>query len=188
MGAARVVAGVALAASMVAVGGCASARVPAPLSAVEVEEYERQHADQLWQSTGLDESLRPAVELIVFVDADDQPDLFNECVNERLTGELTEAEFGIALYVCDQTYPLAPKDRGYFSADQNQAIYDYFQKTLVPCYEAHGAQIAFAPPRQEHIDTGYLIWHPLWTIDSQEVANRLQRECGFLPEWAMGSR
>lgn len=179
---ARMAAVAAVAASLALLCGCATSSRPAPLTTDEMAAFDAAIDDLFWESTGLDDSERPEIARGDYVSSDDLPAKFDACMAAEPQVNLDP---GVATYSCNRMYPMSPTAQGYFSADELSALYDYFQKSLVPCLELHGFDVASAPPRPAGHAPGYLDWHPFWTLQpSGENPESLEAECPFLPSWA----
>jgi len=179
----RTAAAIAMVAATLLLAGCAPAARPTPLTEDEVAEFESELRDQLWTNTGMDDSLRPKVAFGDYVATDRIAEVFSECMAASPQSELNT---GIAEYRCTILYPLSPNDQGYFSAAERSAIYEYYQKSLVPCLELHGMHVTSAPPRPAADDgPDVLDWNPYWTLQQELVdTSGMDVDCPMLPSWA----
>jgi hypothetical protein len=178
-------------AAMAAVGltvlvlsACAAQPRPAPLTPEEVAAFEQQVDDDMWANTGLDESERPTLPRGPYVSSEESNRAVNACAAEMdVAGQSAEFRF----YVCYQATPMSPATLGYFSGEERLALYDYFQKMLIPCLELHGVHVQSAPPRW-HTGEGpdRLAWHPVWSLEiAGEQYQGLDDDCPPMPAWAL---
>ena len=62
---------------------------------------------------------------------------------------------------CQAGTLLSPNEAGFYSTEQLDYIYDYFQDTLVPCLQLQGLDVGFAPNRSDFSAfAGSISWDP----------------------------
>lgn len=61
---------------------------------------------------------------------------------------------GLAWYLCSQEYPQYYTVFARMSSEELDALYDYYEKWLVPCLAAHGGGFIELPSRAEFADGG----------------------------------
>lgn len=170
------------AASVLLVAGCASP-APAPITEEQELAFRAQLEDDAWRNSGLPDSDRPDIPRAEPVSLEVYFEEFSGCLTQRTQGEGAP----LANYICQRSYQLSTNDYGYFSAQQRDGLYDYFQQTVVPCLVTHGYDVGYPPPRDtESSEPGYLQWSPYWTLTGTAVAGPGDPEttCPQFPSWA----
>jgi len=196
----RVLAVAALAA--VALTGCTTQPLPAGPSDSDIAEYYAAFSDARWQSIGFG----PAVERPVIVDVQPIPQevwatRIADCMNGA--GYVNYSEQGgglsmtptdgavmqtteerLALYSCQELYPVESDPSGVLSAPQLSYIHRYYVRFLVPCLESRGYDLGEIPPADAFLEQGNLgVWNPYWsdiTWDGDEF-EALRVECPPMP-------
>lgn len=150
---------VVIAASMV-LTGCSLAGEPiVQPTAPELAALNATVRDLQWQGLRFSPNApRPTVELEEYTDPDDTTEVYRTCMREAGHEDWTEINFNalgdapaaerLDLYVCISRFPLHPSYYGLYSEGQLDAIYDYYQESLVPCMQASGIDVQGVPTRR----------------------------------------
>jgi hypothetical protein len=181
----RAIAAVAAAACALAMlTGCIPTRaVPtAAPSEADLQAFMQRQMDFAWLDTGLPDAQRPPNPAIVYIEMDEWATALSECMTERgydtyvasTDGGLTLGEYlrddqeSLDWYLCQAMHQSNPAEFGLPSSDQLEYLYDYNLKVLVPCLEAHGESVDFAPTRDEAATVGsdYMGWNPYYFMQS----------------------
>jgi hypothetical protein len=193
---------VVVAASALLLVGCSASPPPSGLSSSEREAFRISRLDSQWRLTRLPSSLRPVVTSFEYLRPGERTRRYNECINElspgsvysseanrsleiALTGGHTEAQI-LVEYECSARYPFRPEDLGFFGAAQLAAIYDYYDRWLVPCLYSRGFTVT-SPLEQPPtvLTSGYVQWNPLNSITGRSGDPRaaLGGECKPYPDF-----
>jgi hypothetical protein len=191
--------------AVVALAGCTTQPLPEGPSDSDIAEYYAASSDARWQSMAFD----PAVERPVVVDV--QPvslelwaSRIADCMNSAgyqayseqgggLSITATDSTAGtvvqsteekLALYACQELYPIESDATGVLSTPQLQYIYRYYVRFLLPCLESRGYDVGDVPPADAFVEQGnFGVWSPYWgdiTRDTDVLA-ALQFECPPMP-------
>jgi hypothetical protein len=184
----------------VALAGCTTQPLPAGPSDGDVARYYAAVSDARWNSLGLG----PAVERPVITNArpiarEVWATRVADCMNgagfanySEQGGGLTvlssdglqATEEKVALYMCQELYPVESDATAVFSVGQLRYVYRYYTSFLVPCLESRGYDIGDVPPRDAFLDQGNLgVWNPYWsgtTWDTDTLA-ALRSHCPPMP-------
>ena len=90
----------------------------------------------------------------------------------------------LALYSCEQSYPIESQQAGLLSDAQLDYVYGYYARFLVPCLEARGYVVNDVPSRETFLAHGNLgVWNPYWGDISQnaDTLAGLRVECPASP-------
>jgi hypothetical protein len=172
---------VVVAASALLLVGCSATPPPPGLTDAEREQFRISRLDSVWRLTGLPDEKRPVVAAVAYLPPDTRAEHFSRCITElapgnvysrginssleiSLTGGSSEAQI-LAEYECSARYPYRPQDLGFYSAAQLAAIYDYYDRWLIPCLIDRGYTVTFPEGRPPTAATaGYVAWNPINTI------------------------
>ena len=195
---AAVLAAVTVAATLLS--GCTTQPLPAGPSDSDVARYYAAISDSRWNSMGFG----PAVERPVVVDA--QP-VAPEVWAARVAGCMNDAGFPnysaqgggltissldgvqtteerVALYACQELFPIESDAAGVLSTGQLRYVYSYYVRFLVPCLESRGYDLGDVPPADRFLEQGNLgVWNPYWNDLASETDDRsaLQTQCPPMP-------
>lgn len=178
----RLTAAVCLAASL---GGCANALTPPPqvgLSAEEREQARAQWNDDWWESTGLDDELRPDETPVQVASSVEWSAAFAGCMNDKgfdqytvqsggleVQGNLPATpEFELANYTCSVRLEHPGRFEGLLGPVEAGFRYEYFQDSLVPCLAMRGIELFDVPTRKEFFET-YGSWNPYWSVEEDDA-------------------
>ena len=163
--------------------GCTPQPRPEPLTPAQIDAFEREIDELTWRSTGLDDDLRPTGDRAAYVTINEFDKLMPGCMADATTDPRLES---LRYYLCQRRYPLTPTAQGFFSSAELEAIYEYYQDTLVPCLEIRGVNLSSAPSRWDTGgEPGYLPWNPYLTLQQDGIDyGHVEDDCPALPEWA----
>lgn len=199
----RVLAVAALAAT--ALTACTTQAPPAGPSDSDVAEYYAAFSDARWQSMGFG----PDVERPVIADVQPiAPEVWAarvaDCMNgagypaySEQGGGLTispadstdgtvvqSTDEKLALYVCQELYPIASDAAAVLSQEQLRYIHRYYVRFLLPCLGARGYEIDDVPAGDAFLEQGNIgVWNPYWgeiSSDSNEL-EALMLVCAPMP-------
>ena len=146
----------AVVASAVLVAGCAEQR-SAPPSGLTAEELARYHdytGRELWEYTGLPDSMRPVVEP-KFVEVEEWSERLEDCGDTAPIATAAGQQAAVITeYRCRMSYQLSGEVLGLLNGAQLDYLYDYYQDTLVPCLRVRGVEIPEILTRDEAVDVG----------------------------------
>ena len=145
-----------VAASIVLLSGCAEPRhaPPSGLSAEEFAEYNDYVGQRMWQFTGLPESLRPEVTPEI-VEPDEWTERLGACDDMAAVATAAGEQAAIiSEYECRMSYQLTPGVLSLLNEAQLDYLYDYYQRTLVPCLRIRGVEVPEVLTRDEAVDVG----------------------------------
>lgn len=194
-----------IAASMV-LTGCSIAGEPiAQPTAPELAALNATVRDVQWQGLRFSpNAARPTVEFESYTDPDDTTEVYRSCMREAGHEDWTEVNFHalgdapvterLDLYVCTSRFPLHPSFYGLYTESQLDAIYDYYEESLVPCMQASGIDVRGVPTRAEFVGNPPAmgsVWSPfnydyelsdnLWMVIYRDC-NDLSYRIGVPPE------
>jgi hypothetical protein len=166
--------------------GCTPQPRPEPLTPAQIDAFERELDDAMWLATGLEDSLRPSGGRADYVSLNKFDQAMPACMADATSDPRYEA---LRYYLCQRRYPLSPSAQGFFSSAELEAIYDYYQDSLVPCLEIRGVHISSAPSRWDTGgEPGYVPWNPYWTLRQDGIEfSHVEDDCPALPGWAVAS-
>ena len=150
-----------LAVVVLLLAGCAERSAPSGgMTPQELDEYRAAVADRMWQFTGLDDSLRPTVEVRT-LDPGDWMIQMEQCAATKVTGapEL-RTKVTVAAYVCRATHQRSPEVHSMLNTAQLDYLYDYYQQVLIPCLRLHGVVVPEPLTRSEATDVGRFAGYP----------------------------
>jgi len=159
----------------IALTGCATHQ---PDSAADVSLHLQRRLDTAFNPGpgGID---RPAAEPVRFALPNGWANLMRRCMNDAgyalvnydrndgFTNVDETGEGALAWYHCTQLLPEYDTVFADFSAEELDALYDYYVEILVPCAGALGATVTAVPSRAEFIDGGEGQsgwWHPFLSV------------------------
>lgn len=130
--------------------------------------------DLQWQGLGFSpDSPRPTVEFEAYTDPDDTNRVYTDCMvaagyedwDQQSYGSLGEPPIAerLDLYTCLSRFPVHPSFYGLYAPGQLEAMYDYYQDTLVPCMEASGVSVRAVPTREDFVGKPPVLggtWNP----------------------------
>ena len=162
--------GLALAASVLLLAGCATATpIPAGLTDDEAKAIV---AQQLGGSR-FDRDM-PPVPVIAFTTMDSWSSMQVTCLRaaginaEEISGgysvrgeRYVGADFELAQFTCDSQYPVDPRLQGYLSDAQADYVYDYLTERVAPCLELLGYPVV--PSAPDHASFVDALPTALWT-------------------------
>ena len=158
-----VVAGLALAASVVLLGGCAAGppTTPPPATEAERDTALERYYDERWEhlSRLIPELVRPQVERIAVVDDVEWSETVAACVDDRDDSAEDQDAFQIALLVCQEQYPSRSLFESVRSDAQLDYLYDYYANFVEPCLELGGFDVPPTPTREEFFADGGYTWN-----------------------------
>ena len=161
--------------------GCVPTRAApsGPPTQADYDQFVQRAMDQYWRDTGLPDRLRPPDPTVEYLGTDDWTVVLSSCMVEKgfsdyadtgnglVIGDFTaDQEENIAWYLCQSTHQWNPADYSLLSSEQLEYLYDYNRSTLVPCLEAHGYDVEFAPTREEAgtYSGPYAAWSPYYSL------------------------
>jgi len=184
--------------------GCTTQPVPAGPSDSDIAAYYAASSDALWQSM----AFGPDVERPVIVDV--QPvsrevwaTRVADCMNgagysnyseqggglsvvsaDGSYGDDEAAQERLAVFTCQELYPIEAHSAGVLSTPQLRYIYRYYVRFLAPCLESRGYDLGEVPPGDAFLEQGNVgVWNPYWgaiTRHTDDLA-ALQVECPPMP-------
>jgi hypothetical protein len=158
--------GAAVAVALLTAGGLALAAPPPPAPLPPDEEYSlyESSVEAHWLDV-LEEhpdAVRPDVEFVRFVTADEEAEVTFACLRAQGIPAVldehgvsttvpigSEEQYRVAWFACDVQYPLSPNEHLPYTEDELRHIYRYFVEQLTPCLEARGYDIATPPGFEE---------------------------------------
>jgi hypothetical protein len=162
-----------VAASALALTGCAAEPLPAGPTATEVRHYQQAEARMWWDQMFPNEPM-PTVEVVKYSTPQTQDELAAGCIDSALghptlTDYSTKA-YDVTRWTCYSQYPLDPDgEHQRLSAAQLSYTYSYFNERTVPCLRRLGyavslfdAKTLLLSPAQTQV--GYPVWSPYWTV------------------------
>jgi len=154
--------GAALIAAALLLTGCATP-TSAPkggLTQAELAEYQAAATDRMWRFTGLDDSLRPEVE-VTTVELVEWIALMDGCNQETITDDPEmQTEQAVAQYACRARHQLSPEALGLLNTAQLDYLYDYYQDRLIPCLRSRDVFVPDVPTRVQATDVGRFGGYP----------------------------
>lgn len=192
-------AGLALAASVLLLAGCATP-TPVPPGATD-EEADRLVAEQLvhyWSSLGPGQANgRIVAERIAFTTAESWASQQVTCLvaagldaREVSGGFAIDSNNGLsnadgidAQLTCLAQYPVDPRTQGFLSDAQALYMYDYFTQRLAPCLELLGYTIPAPPPRSVYVQAlrQGAVWTPYGGVEGEPDWKLTNARCPPLP-------
>ena len=180
--------------------GCVSVVEP-PLPGVSDAEAERvteRGLDDAWSYSGISDQLRPNVERSGYTPLEDFGALFVLCMNDAgypqyfggevggysMTDHVIDQDETIANYICTAKYQVDPREY-MLNREQLEYLYDYYQRTLIPCLARAGlTDLEYIPTREEALQTGP--WNPYYSLPDDTYAtltseSQLVRMCPPIP-------
>lgn len=142
--------------------GCADQLTapPSGLSKAELSAYQSAVTDRMWGFTGLDESLRPEVD-VVTLDLADWVVAMEACNDEYVVDDPEmQTELAVAQYACRARYQQSAEQLGLLNTAQLDYLYDYYQDRLIPCIRTRGLHVPDVPSRAEAVDVGQFGSYP----------------------------
>lgn len=143
-------------ASAVLLTGCAGSRQAPPggLSEAERARYHDQMGSELWEFTGLPQTLRPEV-VPQTVDASEWSERMEDCGETSAVAVLAGLQAAAVMdYRCRMSYQLPSATLGLLNEAQLDYLYDYYQDTLVPCLRVRDVDLPEVLTRVEAVDVG----------------------------------
>jgi hypothetical protein len=151
--------------------GCAQqVPPPQPLTEQELAQYVQDEQDERWFYSPRSNETRPRVDAVL-IHLDEVGGPYNDCILDDEVSDTT----------CHLTYLYYPHDIGYFSASELSYVYDYFADELVPCLEARGLQVTWAPPRAEFVQAGWMSWDPYQQLGADLPPSRAEAVMAACP-------
>lgn len=141
----------------------------------ELQKFLDQQVDFLWVNSGLPDEQRPANPEPTFIGAEDWAVSLATCMNDlghdnyvaednglSTSPAVGDAEESLDWFLCQATYQFDPAQYELWSGAQLDYLYDYNRSVLVPCLEAHGEAVTFAPTREQAATVGgeFSGWNP----------------------------
>jgi len=180
--------------------GCTTQPLPAGPSDADVARYYSDLSDALWDGTGLGPGVeRPVIAEVQPITRDVWARRVADCMNNAgfanyaaqgggLTSagaqELQPVEEKLALFSCQELYPVAVSVNEVASDEQLEYVYGYYVRFLVPCLESRGYSINPVPTRASFLAQRNVgLWNPYWVDISQNSSSlaALQRACPPMP-------
>jgi hypothetical protein len=202
----RLIAAVAVVGLAASLAGCSIApdAVPDPPTVDETLAFHDMMLDKTWAKTGLEGRVqRPTVRVGPILAPNDWSSAISDCMQGLVVDavgwsysstegyQLLETqpdadpyadEVELGWYVCIAQHPLdAGVDGTLRSPAQAAYLYQYFQRWLVPCLEAHGVAVADEPTRAQFLTNGMSgDWNPYFTLRGEPPGgfDRLLQQCG----------
>jgi len=162
--------------------GCVPTRELPPVTPTEaeLEQWVTRSDGLLWETTGLDDSLRPASIEHQYVESSDWVQWLSICMFERGYNEYdvdkasrmfysfdpaVEVVETIDWYECQVTYQVNPGEYGLMGGAMHDYLYRYNTSILVPCLEGKGVRVGYVPTLQEAgFDGEYFNWNPYFWL------------------------
>lgn len=184
----------ALAASVLLLGGCATApAMPAPLSPAEIKGRMASTAQQWWQAMFPSEP-QPAVDPLAYLPRDEASAKIVGCLKAAdiegllfgpdeswiYLGSDPDAadEVNRTYYVCAQQYPLSFDDEIFLSDEQREWIYDYQRERLVPCLQLLGYSVANRSTAYEPVvDDSWAPYYEMYPTPAGSDWERIDLRC-----------
>jgi hypothetical protein len=196
--------GVALAASVLLLAGCAGGPAGSPISQAERESIRTDILDARWQPVAdqYPEALRPRVVIAPTVPDHDWPAAVIGCLHrlgfvavqsvggvEYRNGRgKTPLEYAVALYSCEGSHPAESAVAARLGPRQSASLYGYYLNVVRPCLLLAGAPSPASPDRSavESL-AGLAGWNPYQVIWTSGIpASRLdylEQRCPPVPVW-----
>lgn len=178
----------AIAAALLLSGCVPTAVVPSskPTDA-EVELWATKQDGWLWDSTALDDSLRPASIEHQFVDTEEWIRALSSCMADRgyarydlsavpqllyVFDPVDEPQERLDWYECQAVYQVDPREYDLLGGAMLDYLHRYNTRVLVPCLEVHGVHVEYVPTRDEAAFGGeFSGWNPYnWMRQSFDPA------------------
>lgn len=186
--------------------GCAAAVPPPAPSKGELAALQQKLLDDHWHAINLPKGVkRPVVAKPQTLAEDELYPKVDSCIRRYAatdylgldpTGALDDLSVGarmasfsnLADYACSATYRLDPSKLGLLGNAQKAALYDYYQRWVVPCLASRGYTATGAPSRNDFVSATYLEWSPLDSLYdlptfTQTQYDRLAAACTAYPSW-----
>jgi len=190
--------------------GCTSQPLPQGPSDAEVAQYYSDFSDARWEAMGFGDGIeRPVIVDPQPISRDLWASRMASCMNGAGYASYSEQGGGLtvtgtdpapdqsalataenatqerlAMYTCQELYPVVGEQGEVFSTAQLRYIYGYYVRFLVPCLESRGYTIDDVPPRDAFLEQGNIgVWNPYWGAFSQNADElaALQVACPPMP-------
>ena len=190
----------AVALAAVTLTGCTTQPLPAGASDSDVADFYAAISDSRWDSMGFGPDVeRPVIMGAQPVTGEVWAARVADCMNgagfanySEQGGGLTVAasdglqttEEKVALYACQELFPVESDATRVLSADQLRYVYRYYASFLVPCLESRGYDVGDVPSGEAFLAQGNLgVWNPYWADIARDPSTlaELQTRCPSMP-------
>lgn len=157
--------------------GCVPVReVPRGPSDDDIAADLQLQVDLAWANTGLEGTVTQP-EIAIGREPGTMQGL-SECLADRGIGdwELSMgpggASFGgsevgrqLSFYLCFAQNPLPSEESNFgLTLEQREFLYDYYQRTVIPCLFANGLAVSNAPTRDQFLSPDWIRWNPYSSV------------------------
>ncbi len=181
---ARVRLAVAVAAALL-LTGCVTVVEPPPgdMTVAERDQALADFMDYAWQITELDDALRPVDPEVEFIAPNEWGPALATCMNDKgypsYSGEANFLSSGhtvepdenerLSLFLCSVGHQVDPLTYEPLNDAQRDFVYDYYQRSLVPCLLRAGVPV-IDPPSRELFVANSTAWNPYLMLPDDVLA------------------